>query len=285
MGEKKLMLVGKDESIVFFICDKNKKLQQLRRAGMEASFSTLKTLLRQWLLIGRRDSFESNFYQFNKDKAEHVTDLNFLMKEKKYMSNDIVAEMEKMLVLSARRQILRSINGKQFFSLITDESADIFKTEQVSLSFQTASETCDVKEEFIGIMPCKEGLTADVLLSYITDVFIRYGVNNDKLITMSFDGSLAMKSLAEKLKNCYGQQVSYIHCLAHCTKSVAKDTTSSSELLQLAVCTLKKMYTFLAVLEKLSKELRTVKFAANQVIHAFEKTKHPVKNMRCEEEF
>ena len=95
MEEKKLMLEGKDESIVSFIYDKNKKLQQLRRAGREASFSTLKTLLRQGLAIRRRDSLESNFYQYNKDNAEHVPGLKLLMEEKKYMSNDIVAEMEK----------------------------------------------------------------------------------------------------------------------------------------------------------------------------------------------
>ena len=80
-------------------------------------------------------------------------------------------------------------------------------------------------------MPCKEELTADALLSYITDVFIRCGVNNDMFIAMSFDGSSAMESLAEKLKNCYGQQVSYIHCLAHCTELVVRDTISSSKLL------------------------------------------------------
>ena len=205
--KKKLMLEDKDESIVSFIYDKNKKLQQLRRAGMEASFSTLKTLLRQGLAIRRRDSFESNFYQFNKDKAEHVPGLKLLMEEKKYMSNDIVAEMAKMLVLTAQRQILHSINGKQFFAIIADESADISKTEQISISFRTASETYDVKEEFIGIMPCKEGLTTDALLSYITDIFIRCGVNNDKFIGMSFDSASAIESLAEKLKNCYGQQV------------------------------------------------------------------------------
>ena len=157
------------------------------------------------------------------------------------MSNDIVAEMEKMLVLTARRQILRSINGKQFFAIIAAESADISKTEQISISFRTASETYYVKEEFIGIMPCKEGLTADALLSYITDVFIRCEVNNDKFIAMSFDGASAMKSLAEKLKNCDEQQVSYIDCLAHCTELVVKDTISSLELLQQAMCTLKKL--------------------------------------------
>ena len=121
------------------------------------------------------------------------------MEEKKYMSNDIVAEMEKMLVLTARRQILRLINGKQFFAIIADESADISKTEQISISFRTASETYDVKEEFIGIMPCKEGLTADALLSYITDIFIRCGVNNDKFIGMSFDGASAMKSSSNQI--------------------------------------------------------------------------------------
>ena len=41
----------------------------------------------------------------------------------------------------------------------------------------------------------------------------------------------------------------------------------------------------LAVLEKLSKELQTVKFPANHVIYAFEKTKRRIKEMRCEEEF
>ena len=62
-----------------------------------------------------------------------------------------------MLVLTEQRQILRLINGKQFFALITDEIADISKTEQISLSFRTASETYDVREEFIGITTYKEG--------------------------------------------------------------------------------------------------------------------------------
>ena len=39
------------------------------------------------------------------------------------------------------------------------------------------------------------------------------------------------------------------------------------------------------MLEKLSKDLQTVKFVANHVIYAFEKTKHRIKEMRCEEEF
>ena len=51
---------------------------------MEASFSTLKTLLRQGLAIRRRDSFESNFYEFNKDNAKHVLGFKLLMEEKKY---------------------------------------------------------------------------------------------------------------------------------------------------------------------------------------------------------
>ena len=79
--------------------------------------------------------------------------LKLVMEEKKYMSNDIVAEMEKMLVVTVRRQILCSINDEQFFVVIADESADISKIEKI--------ETYEVKEEFIGIIPCKEGLTAD----------------------------------------------------------------------------------------------------------------------------
>ena len=109
MDEKKLMLEGKNESIASFIYDKDKTLQQLRRAGMGASFSTLKTLLRQGLAIQRGDSFESNFYQFNKNKAEHVPGLKLLTAEKRHMSNDIVAKMEKMLVLSERQHMFNCL--------------------------------------------------------------------------------------------------------------------------------------------------------------------------------
>ena len=42
----------------------------------------------------------------------------------------------------------------------------------------------------------------------------------------------------------------YIHCLAYCTELVVKDTISSSEFLQLTMCTLKKLYTFLGVYPK-----------------------------------
>ena len=95
------MLEGKDEPIVSFIYDKNKKLQQLHRAGMEASFSTLKTLLRQGLAIRRRDSFESNFYQFNKDKAEHVPGLKLLMEEKNICLMILLLKWKKCCTYSA----------------------------------------------------------------------------------------------------------------------------------------------------------------------------------------
>ena len=58
--------------------------------------------------------------------------LKLLMEEKTYMSNDIVAEMEKMLVLTVRQQILCFL---QFFAVIADKGADISKTEQISISF------------------------------------------------------------------------------------------------------------------------------------------------------
>ena len=57
---------------------------------------------------------------------------------------------------------------------------------------------------------------------------------------------------------------------------------SSFPTLVLLVCT----FHLLAVLKKLSKELQTVKFAANHVIYAFQKkTNHRIKEMQCEEEF
>ena len=55
-----------------------------------------------------------------------------------------------------------------------------------------------------------------------------------------------MKSLAAKLKDQYGQQVTYIHCLAHCTELIINDPISHSQMLQTAFSTLKYLQCSLA---------------------------------------
>ena len=49
---------------------------------------------------------------------------------------------------------------------------------------------------------------------------------------MTFDGAMAMKSLAEKIKKEMNQSAIFIHCLAHCQELIFKDATKHCSLLE-----------------------------------------------------
>ena len=51
------------------------------------------------------------------------------MQECQYISNDILAEMEKMIILSARREMVSDTNSNQCFALIAKETTDIRDTD------------------------------------------------------------------------------------------------------------------------------------------------------------
>ena len=57
---------------------------------------------------------DSNIVQFNKDKAVGDARLWLLLHENKFFSHDTLAQQEGLKVLSARRDLLRDVNGCDF---------------------------------------------------------------------------------------------------------------------------------------------------------------------------
>ena len=98
--------------------------QRLRREGLVAHLNTMKTLLRQGLSLRGHNDEDSNIVQFNKDKAAHSDGLRLLMKENHFFSHDILTTQEQIIVLTARRDLLKDIKQHEFYSIICDESTD-----------------------------------------------------------------------------------------------------------------------------------------------------------------
>ena len=86
------------------------------------------------------------------------------------MSHSILDEQEQDFVFQARREIIGKINCAKFFSIICDESTDLPKTEQLSVSVRYCTFDYETKDAFIGIMPCDGGLTSRAFLGYIKDI-------------------------------------------------------------------------------------------------------------------
>ncbi|XP_028407534.1 uncharacterized protein LOC114530150 [Dendronephthya gigantea] len=226
-----------------------KEQQRLRRQGLVAHLNTLKTLLRQGVAIRGHTDEDSNIIQFNKDKAIDHEGLNLLLKENQYMSHDILVEQEETLVLRARRSLIDDINASKFYAIICDESSDISKNEQ-SFSVRHCTEDYDVLEDFIGVMPCDEGLSSEALLKYLQDVLVRCNMNTQKMAGMAFDGASAMKRLAVLLKDEVCKHALYIHWFAHCNELVFKDVTSLSRMVADAQDFCENMYALVGVSPK-----------------------------------
>ncbi|CAB4037933.1 Hypothetical predicted protein [Paramuricea clavata] len=126
-------LLKEKEKIPQLLSDEECRNNKLRQEGLEAHFGTLKTLLRQGLAIRRQEDKESNVYQFNKDKSQHIPGLKLLMKENRFLSHSLLAEQQEMLVLEARRALNMELQCAKYYVIIVDEATDISKSEHMSL--------------------------------------------------------------------------------------------------------------------------------------------------------
>ena len=87
-----------------------------------------------------------------------------------YFSHEILNEQERLIVLNARRRLFEEINVNNFYSITCDEASDILKVDQLSFTVRTCNDSYKTSEDFLGILPCDEGLTSDALLKYIQDI-------------------------------------------------------------------------------------------------------------------
>ena len=230
--------------------EKNRSIQEERREGLAAHLDTVRVLLRQGLPLRGHTDEESNVYQFNKDKSRHVPGLRRLMNEKKYMSHEVLEEQEKDLVLSARNEPINEIRNAKFFSIICDESTDMSKTGQLTFSVRYCSYEYEVKDAFIGIIPCDNGLTSEALLGYIKDIMIRCSFDSQKLVAVAFDGASTMKHLAQLIKKEIAPHILYIHCVPHCNELVVKDASNNSALLEGAQSLCEYLYVLVGISPK-----------------------------------
>ena len=125
----------------------------------------MKTLLRQGIAIRGKDETNANIFQLNLDKARTDDNLRVFLRSKSYFGHALLAEEEQMLVLNARIKVLDEIRENGHFGVIADEATDISKKEQMSITLRTCTKDYTVKEYFIGIRECNEGIAAESLQS------------------------------------------------------------------------------------------------------------------------
>ena len=117
-----------------------------------------------------------------------------------------------------RTKITSDVKESKFFLVMADEAQDASNQEQLPLILRCSDRGGQLRGDFMGFLPCDEGVTGDATSNLILDAFQKCGLDMQFCRGQCYDGagSMAVKTnrVAARIKREYPQAV-YVHCQSH----------------------------------------------------------------------
>ncbi len=162
---------------------------------------------------------EGNLPQLLSCWSAENADLKSWLKERKYLSHDIVNEMISLMGQTVLRKVIASIKAYQpnWFAIIADEATDVNYQEQLNLSVRYVTNDYSINESSLGLF-CLPDTTAKTITMAMKDILIRCDLPLALCRGQAYDGASAMqgkrKGVATLIRNECSAALP-VHCLAH----------------------------------------------------------------------
>lgn len=198
------------------------------RTALRKVFSTLRVLGRQGLAIrGDKNDGSSNLMTILKARAEDVKELETWLQRTghKWLHHDIQNEILEAMATEVMLHIMEEIKNAEYFSILLDETADVSKTEQVSIYIWVVSSDLQALEYFVGFYSTAN-TKAEALFSFVKDVLLRFGLPLSKLRGQCYDGAANVSGKISGLQQRIREEeprALFIHCNAHNLNLVVQD--------------------------------------------------------------
>ena len=134
----------------------------------------------------------------------------------KTIQNDIIACCSDHI----REKISTDVRKAKYFSILTDEVADVSDTEQLSLVLRFVDENNEIREEFVDFLPCTNETSGHTLADMILEKVRRYQLDPVFIRGQGYDGAGNMSSkfrgcAALISQSCPKAVYMYVHCYSH----------------------------------------------------------------------
>ena len=143
-------------------------------------------------------------------------------------------------------RIAAEARSSDYYGIVVDETADISRTEQVSLFLRYVFNS-ETKETFTGFYSTKS-TEGEVLYELVKTAVSNLKLRLEDIVAECFDGAANMsgarKGLAVRMKECSPLSI-YVHCHGHQLKLVLQDTITTIEPLQKALGVIQSLHNFL----------------------------------------
>ena len=174
-------------------------------------------------------------------RSEDLPELKSWIKDKKYLSSDIINEIIQLMSNAVLRNILGKIREACRFAIITDEATDVSHKEQLCLSIRWVDTSFDIHEDTIELMQVPKTDSA-TLTGFIKDSLVRHSLPLCQCYGQAYDGASNMSGyingVSAQIQECEPKAL-YVHCLAHCTnlclQTVAREVEPVRNALNLAM--------------------------------------------------
>ena len=144
-------------------------------------------------------------------------------------------------------EIKNDSSGDTVIGVISDETSDISRNEQIPLVISHIDSSGQKSESFVGFIKTDQ-TDGETLFNLITDEMLNLGLDLSGVVGLGFDGASNMsgcnKGGATRFKNCSPRAI-YVHCYGHLLSLATKDTLSSIPLLRNTLGLMQQLYVFL----------------------------------------
>ncbi|CAF4989653.1 unnamed protein product [Rotaria sp. Silwood1] len=165
--------------------------QAKRRRMLLTEIQCIKYLLRQGLAIRGHVEDEANLIQLLKLRASDVDGLAEWLKEKNYLSHDVINEICQLISLSIVRELVKEISERKIYSIICDETRDESGKEQLCFTIRSVDNDFIIYEDVLGMYMIISQSAADIT-EVILDIICRCNLNIKDCRGQGYDGAPSM---------------------------------------------------------------------------------------------
>ena len=195
------------------------KATQEARVALDAIFDAVEYLALQALPLRSRDESCGNFHALLTTMAKKNAELRrWLLKgQQTFLSPQVQNEILEMMARKVLGDVAAEVREAEYFSVIVDESTDVTRQEQVSVSARFIDKNYEPQELFLGFYST-EDTSAATLATIILDTLQRLNLPLAKLRGQCYDGASNMSGRIGGVQALLKKQqpmAVFVHCAAH----------------------------------------------------------------------
>ena len=165
-----------------------------------------------------------------------------------YTAPSIQNEILDILAYMVRQKVCSGVREAGVYTVLADETKDLSKKEQLSISLRFVDEEAVIREHFLTFVHA-QCVSADSLTEYIVTTLKSHHLDLNSIVSQGYDGASVMSGqysgVQQRLKSVAPYAI-YVHCYAHTLNLVLVDSVKNVSVASEFFALAESLYVFIS---------------------------------------